>query len=114
MTDEDRSEGPAARGPGGDLASPFGQLMTLADLPPPGTKRWVIRRKAEVVAGVRLGLISLEEACRRYNLSLDEFLSWQRSIDRYGVRGLRATRIQDYRAERQDGRGDPSGSAAGG
>jgi hypothetical protein len=39
--------------------------MSLDDLPPPNTKRWVIRRKAEVVAGVRSGLISLEDACRR-------------------------------------------------
>ena len=37
----------------------------LATLPPPGTKRWVIRRKAEVVAAVRGGLLSLEEACSR-------------------------------------------------
>jgi len=73
--------------------------MTPEDLPPPDTKRWVIRRKAEVVAGVRLGLISLEEACRRYHLSLDEFLSWQRLIDHHGMRGLRATRLQDYRSK---------------
>jgi len=72
--------------------------MTLADLPPPNTKRWVIRRKAEVVAGVRSGLISLEEACRRYKLSIEEFLSWQRLIESHGVAGLRATRLQDYRA----------------
>lgn len=71
--------------------------MTEADLPPPDTKRWVMRRKAEVVAGVRSGLISLEEACRRYTLSVEEFLSWQRLIDAHGVRGLRATRLQDYR-----------------
>lgn len=71
--------------------------MTELDLPPPDTKRWVMRRKAEVVAGVRSGLISLEEACRRYTLSVEEFLSWQRLIDRHGVRGLRATRLQDYR-----------------
>ena len=81
-----------------ETSGPIGQLMTLDDLPPPNTKRWVIRRKAEVVAGVRLGLISLEEACRRYSLSLDEFLSWQRLIDRHGLRGLRATRVQEYRA----------------
>jgi Protein of unknown function (DUF1153) len=81
-----------------DAGGPIGQLMTLDDLPPTNTKRWVIRRKAEVVAGVRLGLISLEEACRRYSLSLDEFLSWQRLIDRHGLRGLRATRVQEYRA----------------
>jgi hypothetical protein len=68
------------------------------DLPPPGIKRWVIRRKAEVVAAVRAGILSLDEACDRYKLSVEEFLSWQRSIDRHGLRGLRTTRIQDYRA----------------
>lgn len=76
---------------------PTGQPMTLDDLPPPNTKRWVIRRKAEVVAGVRAGLLSLEEACERYKLSVEEFLSWQRLIDRHGVRGLRTTRLQEYR-----------------
>src|SRR5688500_1349304 len=75
-----------------------GRRLRLEDLPPPGTRRWVIRRKAEVVAGVRAGLISLEEACARYTLSVEEFLSWQRSIDRHGMRGLRTTRLQDYRA----------------
>ncbi|MDY0882641.1 DUF1153 domain-containing protein [Dongia soli] len=75
-----------------------GHRLRLEDLPPPGTKRWVIRRKAEVVAGVRAGLISLEEACARYTLSVEEFLSWQKSIDRHGLRGLRTTRLQDYRS----------------
>jgi hypothetical protein len=71
--------------------------LSKNDLPPPNTKRWVIRRKAEVVAGVRSGLISLEEACQRYKLSVEEFISWQRLIERHGVLGLRATRLQDYR-----------------
>ena len=71
--------------------------LTVADLPPKDTNRWVIRRKAEVVAAVRGGLISLEEACERYTLTVDEFLSWQRSIDKHGLPGLRATRVQDYR-----------------
>jgi len=75
-----------------------GRRLRLEDLPPPGTRRWVIRRKAEVVAGVRAGLISLEEACARYTFSREEFLSWHRSIDRHGMRGLRTTRLQDYRA----------------
>jgi len=70
---------------------------TLDDLPPPNTKRWVIRRKAEVVAAVRSGIISLDEACRRYTLSIEEFLSWQRLIDSHGLAGLRVTRLQDYR-----------------
>ena len=90
--------------------------LTERDLPPPDTKRWVMRRKAEVVAGVRSGLISLDEACRRYTLSVEEFLSWQRLIDSHGVRGLRATRLQDYRAggPDDDDVGDRSRMADGG
>ncbi|MBC8159244.1 MAG: DUF1153 domain-containing protein [Alphaproteobacteria bacterium] len=65
--------------------------ITARDLPPADTKRWVIRRKAQVVAGVQAGIISLEEACRRYALSVEEFLSWERLMDRHGLAGLRAT-----------------------
>ncbi|MEJ2433573.1 MAG: DUF1153 domain-containing protein [Pseudolabrys sp.] len=54
-------------------------------------------RKAEVVAAVRGGLLSLEEACARYTLTVEEFLSWQYSIDQHGLAGLRTTRIQQYR-----------------
>lgn len=79
------------------VIGPNGSALTIADLPPPGTMRWVIRRKAELVAAVRGGLLSLEEACDRYTLTVDEFLSWQRLIERYGLPGLRATRVQDYR-----------------
>jgi hypothetical protein len=79
------------------VLGPDGSPLTLADLPAPGTKRWVIRRKAEVVAAVRGGLLSLEEACSRYMLTVEEFLDWQRSIDRHGLAGLRTTRIQQYR-----------------
>ncbi|ADZ69571.1 DUF1153 domain-containing protein [Polymorphum gilvum] len=79
------------------VIGPDGSPLTIADLPPPSTKRWVIRRKAEVVAAVRGGLLSLEEACHRYTLTVEEFLSWQSSIERHGLAGLRATRIQQYR-----------------
>src|SRR5215208_5140389 len=67
--------------------------LTVADLPTPDTKRWTIRRKAEVVAAVRGGLMSLEEACRRYALNQQEFQSWQCCIDYYGLKGLQATHI---------------------
>ncbi|MGA3303799.1 MAG: DUF1153 domain-containing protein [Methylovirgula sp.] len=80
------------------VIGPDGSPLTVADLPPVTTKRWVIRRKAEVVAAVRGGLISLEEACSRYALTVDEFLSWQMSIDQHGLAGLRTTRLQQYRA----------------
>ena len=79
------------------VIGPDGSPLTIADLPPPTTRRWVIRRKAEVVAAVRGGLLSLEESCSRYTLTVDEFLSWQVSIDQFGLAGLRTTRIQQYR-----------------
>ena len=79
------------------VIGPDGSPLTIADLPPMNTRRWVIRRKAEVVAAVRGGLLSLEEACQRYTLTVDEFLSWQMSIDQHGLAGLRTTRIQHYR-----------------
>ena len=78
---------------------PDGSPLTMADLPPPGPQRWVIRRKAEVIAAVRGGLLSLEEACSRYMLTVDEFLSWQSSIDQHGLAGLRTTRTQQYRQQ---------------
>ncbi len=79
------------------VIGPDGSPLTIADLPNPNTRRWVIRRKAEVVAAVRGGLLSLEEACKRYTLTVEEFLGWQESIDRHGLPGLRATRVQQYR-----------------
>jgi Protein of unknown function (DUF1153) len=68
----------------------------MADLPVPEATRWVIRRKAEVVAAVRGGLLSLEEACSRYTLSIEEILAWQYCLDQHGLAGLRTTRIQQY------------------
>ena len=59
--------------------------LTIADLPAPSTDRWVIRRKAKVLAAVHGGLVSLEEVCRRYTLTVEEFLSWQSFIDRHGT-----------------------------
>ena len=80
-----------------NVIGPAGEPLSIDDLPPPETKRWVIRRKAEVVAGVRNGLISLEDACSRYKLSAEEFISWQKLIEEHGMRGLRTTRLQQYR-----------------
>ena len=81
----------------GQVIGPLGEPLTLESLPPPSTRRWVVRRKAEVVAAVRGGLLSLEEACQRYTLSVDEFLNWQAAIDKHGLAGLRTTWIQHYR-----------------
>ena len=69
----------------------------MADLPPANIRRWVARRKAAVVAAVQSGKITLEEACGRYQLSEEEFRSWQRDYISHGLAGLRATRVQQYR-----------------
>ena len=71
-----------------------------ARLRPPNTTRWVVRRKAAVVAAVSAGMITVEEACRRYQLSEEEFVSWQRAFEAFGLRALYATRIQVYRDRR--------------
>lgn len=82
---------PAPPPPGSDRTARPG------DLPPPETRRWVARRKAQIVAAVRDGLLTFDEACRRYNISAEEFLSWERAIDRHGPAALRVTRLQDFR-----------------
>lgn len=79
------------------VIGPDGNPLTTMDLPPADTRRWVARRKAEVVVAVRGGLISLEDACDRYALTVEEFLSWERAIKKFGLPGLRATRFQEYK-----------------
>ena len=81
------------------VIGPLGEPLTLQDLPSPSTKRWVMRRKAEVVAAVNGGLLTIDEVLERYSLTLEEFASWQRAMDRSGMKGLRVTRIQKYREE---------------
>jgi hypothetical protein len=71
------------------VIGPNGDVITKADLPPPNTKRWVIRRKAEVVVAVRGGLLTLDDACRRYKLTPEEFATWQRAVEVMTNRPLR-------------------------
>ena len=79
------------------VIGPLGEPLTLESLPPPQTTRWVVRRKAEVVSAVNGGLLSIEDVCERYSLTLEEFASWQRAVERSGMPGLRVTKIQKYR-----------------
>ena len=76
--------------------------ISINDLPPSNTKRWVIKRKALVVDAVKAGILSLDDACSKYSLSLEEFFSWQEAMEKHGSRGLRATRIQYYRNPREN------------
>jgi hypothetical protein len=57
---------------------PDGRQIKLADLPPRGLKDWQPHHKAMVVAAVRHGLLTIDEACSRYDLSTEEYLCWYR------------------------------------
>ncbi|HEY0445617.1 MAG TPA: DUF1153 domain-containing protein [Allosphingosinicella sp.] len=76
------------------ILEPDREPISLDRLPPPDTSRWVARRKAQVVAAVEAGLLTADEACRRYKLTVEELISWQRALYRFGLRGLQATRVQ--------------------
>jgi len=80
------------------VPGPMGGWLTRADLPPSGPCRWVVRRKAEVLAAIRGGLIGRAEACEYYGLSEEELALWEHALACAGVPGLRVTRVQIYRA----------------
>jgi hypothetical protein len=72
----------------------------MFELPPANVTRWTIRRKAAVVIAVAAGTMTREEACRRYLLTEEELLAWQRAFEAHGLPGLRSTRLQQYRTRR--------------
>jgi hypothetical protein len=78
------------------LQHPVELLDLVPELPLP-MQRWTVQRKAAVIHAVRGGWVPIEEACELYSISVDEFLAWERDVDRYGVPGLRTTRLQIYR-----------------
>ena len=80
--------------------SPREAFAMSDDLPPPNTSRWVVRRKAGVVTAVRTARITLEEALQRYQLTEEEYRSWERAFEQHGLPGLRSTRLQQYRGPR--------------
>jgi len=82
----------------------------MIELPPPNTRRWVTRRKAAVVAAVCSGMITLEEGCRRYQMSEEEFFAWQHAFETYGLLGLRAGCVRRPRGVRPS---RPAGPAPG-
>jgi len=81
---------------------PDGTVMTRADLPDPGTRRWVASRKAAVVRAVESGLILRREALEIYSLSGEELDGWTEAVGRYGEAALKATALQRYRQPQVD------------
>jgi hypothetical protein len=70
---------------------------SIADLPPPDVVRWTIRRKAAILTAVAQGLLTGDEACRRYRISAEEFRYWQQAFQAHGLPGLRVTRLKELR-----------------
>lgn len=69
--------------------------------PPIPVRRWVPHRKAELIAAVRGGSLSLDAACKRYDLTVEEFLAWQHGIDLFGMAGLRVYKPRTGRTLRK-------------
>ena len=76
-----------------------GEFPTRADLPPRRHARWLKRQKKLVVMAVQSGLLPLHEAMERYELSIEEFQSWNRDFGpqpyRSAFRDFRAGRIME-------------------
>lgn len=80
------------------IIGPDSQVLTRDNLPPRDTTRWVASRKAQVVAAVDAGLLTINDVIARYGLSLEEFCGWRRAMDRAGIAGLRVAWAQQSRA----------------
>jgi len=74
-----------------------GSIMTLADLPPDSTRRWVASRKAAVVRGIEFGLITQDVAMGRWQLSKEELNNWLSAVRSHGESALKVTKTQMYR-----------------
>ena len=107
----------------GAVAVLNGEVLTRADLPPAHESRWSPKQKARVVAAVEAGLLSLSEARKRYELSVEEFISWQRALHAYGVKGLKtfalcvgggAARLRNKRRRRSRSSGNLSTAVSAG
>jgi hypothetical protein len=76
------------------IAGPNGRPLTLGNLPPVKPSRWFPTHKAEIVVAVRGGLITADQACKRYKLTLEEFTLWQTAFETHGIAGLRVARAK--------------------
>ena len=65
---------------------PDGEQVTLAQLPRRDLKRWRPRHKAIVVAAVRHGVLTFDEACKRYRAYAEGYLAWHNSFGAGGKR----------------------------
>ena len=83
------------------MSGTAGKSVTIDNLPPNNIIRWTFLPKSQVVLAVRRGLITREHACERYCISSEEFLSWDRTINKHGLRGLQTTPDPDALTDRE-------------
>lgn len=65
-------------------------------LPALPVKRYTPDRKARILDAIAGAAISEDDACARYSISKEELRIWQRNDSRFGIQGLRVTKIQHY------------------
>ena len=68
----------------------------LAALPALPVKRYTVGVKARILDAIVGAAITEDEACERYGISKEELRIWQRNDSRFGMAGLRVTKIQHY------------------
>ena len=81
-----------------ERAATHGRGRRRPEVPPPGTRRWTARRKAQVVDAVAAGGLTLEAARRAYDLSPEELAAWRRALDCYGMEALKVTHGREFRS----------------
>lgn len=59
--------------------------------------RWTPVRKAALLDEIARDRMTLADAERRYGYSAEEIAEMQRLIAAHGVKGLRSTRMKEYR-----------------
>lgn len=55
--------------------------------------RWTAARKEALVLAVEGGELSLNDALRRYYLTLEEYNAWRRAFRKKGRAGLQASKV---------------------
>src|SRR5215210_8249980 len=58
----------------------MGQRLDSLDLPVAGVRYWTVHRKTAVILAIRHKVISIWDACERYDLSAEELAEWERHL----------------------------------
>ena len=90
-----------------DRTSHSGETYVELSLPDPNTVRWVSSRKLAIIHAITEGVISIEDACTTYNLSVEELTSWSKLASRHGRNGLKVTKLSSYRRSDENGDREP-------